>query len=111
MSSAEYGQLVEFLGRQFAAVDRRFDDMERQFTRQLVELRPEMLGHFDEMYRRFERLEQEYQTILQALRRIEARLGDEAARREILERDLAELKHRVAALQSRIDEIEQRLGR
>ena len=32
-------------------------------------------------------------------------------RREILERDLAELKQHVAALQSRIEEIEQRLGR
>jgi hypothetical protein len=29
MSSAEYGQLVEFLGRQFTAVDRRFAEMDR----------------------------------------------------------------------------------
>ena len=114
MSSAEYGQLVEFLGRKLAEVDRRFDDVDRRFTevdRQIAELRHEMLGHFDEIYRRFERLEQEYQAIIQALRRIEAGLADEVGRREILERDLAELNHRVAALQSRIDEIEQRLGR
>jgi hypothetical protein len=32
-----------------------------------------MLGHFNEVYRRFERLEQEYQAITQALRRIEGR--------------------------------------
>jgi chromosome segregation ATPase len=111
MSSAEYGQLVEFLGRTFADVDRRFDAMDRQFTQMLTELRHEMLGHFDAIYQRFERLEQEYQAILQALRRIEAGLADGAGRREILERDVTELKHRVAALQSRIDEIEQRLGR
>jgi chromosome segregation ATPase len=118
MSSAEYGQLVEFLGRQFteigrqfAAVDRRFDAMDLRFTQMIAELRQEMLGHFDAMYRQFERLEQEYQAILQALRRIEARLADEGGRREILERDLAELKDRVAALQSRIEDIEQRLGR
>jgi chromosome segregation ATPase len=114
MSSAEYGQLVELLGRQFTEVDRRFDEIERRFTQvtgMVAELRREMLGHFDEIYRRLERLEQEYQAILQALRRIEARFADEAGRREILERDLAELKHRVATLQSRIDEIEQRLGR
>jgi chromosome segregation ATPase len=111
MSSAEYGQLVEFLGRKFADVDRRFDAMDRQFTQMLTELRHEMLGHFDAIYQRFERLEQEYQAILQALRRIEAGLADGAGRREILERDVTELKHRVAALQSRIDEIEQRLGR
>ena len=42
MTSAEYQRLVEFLGNHF------------------TELRQEMLGHFDEIYRRFERLEQEY---------------------------------------------------
>ncbi len=57
------------------------------------------------------RLEQEYQAITQALRRIEAGLADERGRREILERDLAELKQRLAALQTRIEDIEQRLGR
>jgi len=107
MTSSEYEQLVEFLGRQFTAIDDRFIEMDRQF----IELRHEILGHFDEIYRRFERLEQEYQAITQALRRIEAGLADERGRREILERDLAELKEHVAALQSRIEEIEQRLRR
>lgn len=71
MSSAEYGQLVEFLGRQFADVDRQF----ARFGQAFAELRQEMLGHFDAIYRRFERLEN------------------------------------VAELQSRIDDIEQRLRR
>jgi len=113
VASAEYAQLVEFLGRQFTgidhrftAIDRRFDTMERQFA----ELRHELLGHFDELYRRLERLEQDYHAITQALRRIEAGLAGERGRREILERDLAELKQQVAALQSRVEEIEQRLG-
>ena len=56
-----------------------------------------MLGHFDEIYRRLERLDQEYLAITQALRRIEARLTDEHERREIIERDLADLKQHVAA--------------
>ena len=107
MTSGEYEQLVEFLGRQFSEIDHRFDEVNRQFT----ELRHDMLGHFDEIYRRFERLEQESHAITQALRRIEAGLADERGRREILERDLAELKQHVAALQSRIEEIEQHLGR
>ncbi len=107
MTSAEYQQLVKFLGGQFTEIDRRFGEVERSFT----ELRQEILGHFDEIYRRFERLEQEYHSITQALRRIEAGLAGERGRREILERDLAELKRHVAALQSRIEEIEQRLGR
>lgn len=78
MSSAEYGQLVEFLGRQFADVNRQFADVDRQFARfgqAFAELRQEMRGHFDAIYRRFERLEN------------------------------------VAELQSRIDDIEQRLRR
>ena len=82
MSSAEYGQLIEFFGRQFAEVDRQFAEVDRKFAgvdqqfarfgQMITELRQEMLGHFDAIYRRFERLENEYQAILQALRRIEA---------------------------------------
>ena len=120
MTSAEYQQLVEFLGRQFTEIDRRFGEVDRRFTEgdrrfdemdlRFTELRQDMLGHFDEIYHRFDRLEQEYHAITQALRRIEAGLADERGRREILERDLAELKQNVAVLQARIDEIEQRLG-
>jgi chromosome segregation ATPase len=107
MTPVEYEQLVEFLGPRFTAIDRRFDGIDGQ----IAELRREMLGDFDEIYRRLERLEQEYHTITQALRRIEARLADETGRREIFARDLAELKEQAAALQSRIEEVEQRLGR
>ena len=107
MAGAEYQQLVEFLGQLFTEVDRQLDEGDRRFT----EFRQEILRHFDEIYRRFERLEQEYQAVTQALRRIEAGLTDERGRREILGRDLAELKLHVAALQSRIEEIEQRLQR
>ena len=114
MTSAEYQQLVEFLGRQFTEIDRRFDEVGRQLGEmggQLGDLRRDMLGHFDEVYRRLERLEQEYHAITQSLRRIEVGLADEHGRREILERDLAALKQQVAALQSRIEDIEQRFGR
>ena len=112
MSPSEYQQLVEFLGTQFTAIGREFTAIDRRFTgleTQLTELRHEMLGHFDEIYRRLERLEQEYHAITQALRRIEPGLADERGRREILERDLAELKRHVSILQARIEEIEQRL--
>ncbi|MDP2605343.1 MAG: hypothetical protein Q8S00_22605 [Deltaproteobacteria bacterium] len=149
MSPSEYQQLVEFLGRQFTEIDRRFDKVDQRFEQidqrfdkvdqrfeqidrqfnhiagrfdqvdrrfdevdgQIAELRREMLGHFDEIYRRLERLEQEYQAITQGLRRIEACLADESGRREILARDLAELKQQAAALQSRIEDIEARLSR
>jgi chromosome segregation ATPase len=132
MTSTEYQQLVEFLGQRFAEIDRRFTEIDRRFTEMdrgfleidgrligvdghftglLGELRREILGHFDEIYRRLERLEQEYQAITQALRRIEAGLADDRGRHEILERDLSELKRHVAVLQSRIEDFEQRLGR
>src|SRR5262245_26558981 len=96
----------------FVHIDGRFAEMARGFDgldARLTEMRREMLQHFDETYRRLERLEQENQAITQALRRIEAGLADDRRRREILERDLAELKRHVALLQSRIEEIEQRL--
>ena len=107
MSPTEYQQLVEFLGHRFTEIDRRFTETNGH----IAELRREMHEHLDGIYRWLERLEQEYHAMTQALRRIEAGLADERGRREILERDLAELKRHVAVLQSRIEEIEQRLER
>lgn len=105
MSPSEYQDLVAFLGARFEAIDRRFEALEGQ----VAGLRAEILGHFDELYRRLERLEQEYVAITQALRRIEAVLGDERSRRERLEQDLAALRENVAVLRARIDAVEKRL--
>ena len=92
MSPSEYQDLVAFLGERFETIDRRFEAIDRRFEaidrrfdamdRRFDEFRVEILGHFDELYRRLERLEQEYVAITQALRRIEAVLLDEGARRE-----------------------------
>jgi chromosome segregation ATPase len=119
MSGSEYQQLIAFLGERFETIDRRFETIDRRFDsidrrfeaidQRFDELRGEILGHFDEVYRRLERLEQEYQAITQTLRRIEALLADERARREILERDLATLRENVAVLNARIEDIERRL--
>ncbi len=119
MSPSEYDDLVAFLGQRFDAIDRRFEAVDRQFVEVRQELsgfrvefaafRAEALGHFDAVYRRLERLEQEYQATTQGLRRIEAMLADERGRREILERDLATLRENVAVLRARIDEVERRL--
>ena len=119
MSAPEHQQLIAFLGERFGTIDRRFDTIDRRFDafdrrfeafdRRIDELRGEILGHFDELYRRLERLEQEYQAITQTLRRIEALLANERAQREILERDLATLRANVAVLNARIEDIERRL--
>ena len=70
-------------------MDRRFDRVDER----------EVLGHFNEVYRRLERLKQEYSA-----------LTDESGRRESLERDLTVLKEQVTVLLSRIGDIERRLS-
>lgn len=126
MTDTEYRQLIEFLGQQFTRIDQRFERIDQRFVaadQRFVQLEGrfgalerrvdkgfrDVTAHFDELDRRLARLEQEYYAVLQALRRIEHMLGDEGSRREALERSVAELKHQVAALQVRIDDIEQRL--
>src|SRR4029453_457509 len=118
MSAPEHQQLIAFLGERFETVDRRFDTIDRRFDafdrrfeafdrrieafdRRIDGPRGEILGHFDELYRRLERLEHEYQAMTQTLRRIEALLAHERARREVLERDLATLRANVARLNPR----------
>jgi len=131
MSPGECQELVEFLTGQFGQIEGQFAQIDRHFHALTLELDRrftllgsrveafqaevderfrDVFGHFDELYRRLERLEQEYYAISQQLRRIEAALTDESGRREILERDLAALKEHVGLLQARIAEIERRLG-
>jgi chromosome segregation ATPase len=135
MTGSEYQQLVEFLGRHFTEIDHRFAQIDQRFAQvdqrfaqidqrfaqidrrfdgidqRIDELRREMLGHFDEIYRRLERFEQEYQAVLQALRRIEAAIADDRVRRELAERAIEELKRQVTALQTRIETLERELRR
>jgi chromosome segregation ATPase len=111
----EYQDLIAFLGRKFEEIDRRFEAIDRRFDRVDAKLAEhderfgEVLGHFDGLYRRLERLEDEYHAIVQGLRRVETLLTDEKGKREVLERNLEELKQHVAALQVRIEAVEQRL--
>src|SRR3990172_5465140 len=112
MTASEYEQLVDFLGRQFTVIEGRFTAIDHRFDalqQHIDERFREVFGHLDAIYRRLETLEQEYQAIVQALRRIEWLLADEMGRREVLERSVQELKQNVAFLQSRIDELERRI--
>jgi len=68
-----------------------------------------MLAHFDQLYRRLEGLEQEYQAIAHDLRRIDAGVGGQKGRQGSLERELARLRENLASVTARIDEIERRL--
>ncbi len=115
MTNDEYSQLIEFLGRKFEAIDRRFEAIDRRFDQVDAKLAEhddrfrEVFGHFDHLYQRLERLEQEYQAILEGLRRIEALLAGEKAKREEIERAIEYLKGQVVALQTRIEALEQSL--
>ena len=106
MTNSEYQDLIDFLGRKFEEIGRRFDRVEANLAEHderfeaiderfdVVEAKlaehderfGEILGHFDHLYKRLERLEQEYQAILEGLRRIEGLLVDEKVQREELER-------------------------
>lgn len=126
MTDSEYQRLVELLNEQFAQIDGRFTEIDRRFTevqrrfnesdrridglalRQEEGFR-EILGHFDELYRRLERLEAEYFAIVQALRRIETLVGNEQAQREALGQSVDQLRRQIADLQARLDAVEARL--
>jgi predicted nuclease with TOPRIM domain len=97
--------LVEFLGARFAEIDRRFAEIDRRSEEQFREI----LGHFDELYRRLERLEAEYFAIVQTLRRIETLVASEQAQRAVLEQSVDQLRRQIADLQARLDAVEARL--
>ncbi len=105
MTDSEYRRLVEFLGTQFAEIDQRFTALERRSEEQFREI----LGHFDELYRRLERLEAEYFAIVQTLRRVETLAGSEQAQREAIGQSVDQLRRQIADLQARLDAVEARL--
>ena len=63
MTNTGYTQLIEFLGRKFEEIDRRFDRVDAKLAEHDERFR-EVFGHFDHLYHRLERLEQKYQAIL-----------------------------------------------
>ena len=96
----------------FERVARILDEFRRQSAEQEArneERFREIVGHFDAVYHRLDKIEQEYLMITEGIRRIEAMLLDEHGKRELLERRLAGLKTDVVALQARIEALERRL--
>jgi uncharacterized membrane-anchored protein YhcB (DUF1043 family) len=76
MAPMEIQELATLMARGFDAIDRRFDLLQTSFD----EFRREVLGHFDAVYRRLERLEQEYIAITASMRRIDRILEDHERR-------------------------------
>jgi chromosome segregation ATPase len=102
---AAHDRNFEQIARSFEEVFRRFAEQDARNEAQFREI----LGHFDAVYHRLDRVEQEFLMLKEGVRRIEAMLLDEQGKREELERRLAGLKTDVAALQARIEAIERRL--
>lgn len=74
MSPTEFEDLIDFLGHRFEAIADRFDGVDRRLGEMQAQVdgnHREALGHFDEVYRRLDRLDQEYVAVTQALRRLE----------------------------------------
>jgi predicted nuclease with TOPRIM domain len=71
----------------------------------------DVLGHFDSVYKRFDRLEDEYHAVTHGLKRIEDQLdGDLTKRKEIGARFL-ELKRQFVGMQLKLEAIEKEIAR
>jgi chromosome segregation ATPase len=69
----------------------------------------DILGHFDSLYKRLDRLEDEYYSIVQGIKRIEETLLSGAGGQEILEKRIQEMKEQIKNLQERLSEIERKV--
>lgn len=71
-----------------------------------------MNAHFDEIYKRFERLETEYHMLVAGLKRVEERLDrvEQRLDKMALKSELLALKARVDDLQGQVRQLEERLS-
>lgn len=82
--------------------EQRIDGVENEIR----SFRSEVLANFDEVYRRLDRLESEYQSLAAAVARLERRAEDDEADRKRIRQEIESLKARVAELEHRLDELD-----
>ena len=70
----------------------------------------DILGHFDDLYKHLEKLEEEYQMIKLGMKRIEDCLQEGQFPRQDMESKLKELKVQFFQMQSRLEAIEQEIA-
>ena len=70
----------------------------------------DILGHFDDLYKHLEKLEEEYQMIKLGMKRIEDCLQEGQFPRQDIESKLKELKMQFFQMQSRLEAIEQKIA-
>jgi len=71
----------------------------------------DVLGHFDSVYKRFDRLEDEYHAVTYGLKRIEDQLDGDLAKRKAIEERFVELKRQFAGMQLKLEAIEKEIAR
>ncbi|GAM09544.1 hypothetical protein OR1_01824 [Geobacter sp. OR-1] len=69
----------------------------------------EAIEHFDALYHRLGRIEDEYLVIGNSLKRIEDSIGTGSVKRSDLERRFREIKDQFTVLQGRLDSIEKQM--
>jgi predicted nuclease with TOPRIM domain len=68
----------------------------------------DILSHFDTLYNRFETLEEEYQTIVHGMERIEKKVGLGVYEPVKLQKEIASMKAKLSGLQKRLEQLERR---
>jgi len=71
----------------------------------------DVIGHFDSVYQRFDRLEDEYHTITYGLKRIEDQLEGDERDRETIEKRFQELKRQFEGMQLKLAAIEKEIAK
>jgi predicted nucleic acid-binding Zn-ribbon protein len=80
-------------------------DMQQIVGDEVDRLRSEMGAHFDDVYHRLDRLEDEYQTIKEGLRRLEAKVANVEAHVLDLQAQVLELRTRLGRVEERLEEL------
>jgi len=100
-----YGTMIE---PEVRAIRSKLDEHDQRFK--------DLLEHFDKIYGRLDRLETEYFSMNAAIDRIERqldgineKLDKEISIRDMIEKEIKDLKQRAAVLQERIEDLEKRL--
>lgn len=71
----------------------------------------DVLGHFDSVYKRFDRLEDEYHAVTHGLKRIEDQLDGDLTKRKEIEARFTELKRQFSGMRLKLEAIEKEIDR
>ena len=100
------GTLLDFyhniLQPEFTAIKEKLHEHDEKFR--------DIIDHFDSLYNRLGRLEDEYLMVMHGVKRIEESLESGNVKRSDLEKMVRDLKGRFSDIQSRIEHIERQLA-